>query len=284
MDPSPDPGPLIFIGPTLTDTVPAVILDALNRMDEEEYDAPFSLLYRTCRQRAEEAAAAGGASFYLSARDMAGARAALLAARETADLPVVTIFACQDGEKLSSGTEIAALFVVMQAMGADLFCLCPGDTGCADELVEEMAPYARIPVVVVMPNGMLRYIRTPDLKSHKDPDIIPCATGRRVQYIDRTIDVGEEIACSSLMAEDIIDAEGDPAGAMKILIESEEDLSRFEQEQYLIDKPLCLSCPEPELFEQALRIFHGRAFYDGTGELEPEFLSAMSEKYGLVCL
>ena len=40
----------------------------------------------------------------------------------------------------------------------------------------------------------------------------------------------------------------------------------------------------PELLEGALRAYQGRAFYDGTAELEPEFLARMSEKYGLILL
>ena len=40
----------------------------------------------------------------------------------------------------------------------------------------------------------------------------------------------------------------------------------------------------PELLERALRLYQGRAFWDGTGDLEPEFLAEMAKKYGLVLL
>ena len=38
------------------------------------------------------------------------------------------------------------------------------------------------------------------------------------------------------------------------------------------------------LLEQALRLYQGRAFWDGTGELEAAFLQEMARKYGLVLL
>lgn len=47
---------------------------------------------------------------------------------------------------------------------------------------------------------------------------------------------------------------------------------------------LCLWTDVPELLEQALRLYQGRAFWDGTGELEAAFLQEMARKYGLVLL
>ena len=50
--------------------------------------------------------------------------------------------------------------------------------------------------------------------------------------------------------------------------------------QVLITKPLCLNCADAELLEQALRLYQGRALYDGPlgeGELAP-----LAKKYGLI--
>ena len=47
---------------------------------------------------------------------------------------------------------------------------------------------------------------------------------------------------------------------------------------------LCLWSDVPELLEEALRVYQGRAFWDGTGDLEPEFLKQTCRKYGLVLL
>ena len=58
----------------------------------------------------------------------------------------------------------------------------------------------------------------------------------------------------------------------------------FAQHQYAIGKALCLWSDVPELLEQALRVYQGRAFYDGTGDLDRKELDRLSWTYGLIVL
>ena len=117
-----------------------------------------------------------------------------------------------------------------------------------------------------------------------DPDVIPCASGTQACFVTRTVDVGEELECTPDLLEDIIDAEDDPVGAVKISILEQDDVDAFAEEQYAITKALCLWSDVPELLEAALRVYQGRAFYDGTGDLEREELARLSKKYGLIVL
>ena len=78
--------------------------------------------------------------------------------------------------------------------------------------------------------------------------------------------------------------ENAPQGALKIAIYDEDDLYTFAENQYAVKDALCLWTDVPELLEQALRLYQGRAFWDGTGELEAAFLQEMARKYGLVLL
>lgn len=118
-----------------------------------------------------------------------------------------------------------------------------------------------------------------------DPDVIPCASETEARFITPDVDVGEEIQCSSDLMEDILEAEEErPVGALKIEVLDTDDLEIFAREQYAVRDALCLWSDVPELLEGALRAYQGRAFYDGTAELEPEFLARMSEKYGLILL
>ena len=39
-----------------------------------------------------------------------------------------------------------------------------------------------------------------------------------------------------------------------------------------------------EALEKALRLYQGRAFWDGLGDMDPEFLDKMSRRYGLAIL
>ena len=119
----------------------------------------------------------------------------------------------------------------------------------------------------------------------KDPDVIPCASEKEARFITPDVDVGETIQCTDHLMEDILEAEEErPVGALKIEVLDTDDLEIFAREQYAVRDALCLWSDVPELLEGALRDYQGRAFYDGTAELEPEFLARMSEKYGLILL
>ncbi len=119
----------------------------------------------------------------------------------------------------------------------------------------------------------------------QDPDVIPCASEREARFITPDVDVGETIACGPNLLEDILEAEENaPQGALKIAVLEEDDLDIFSENQYAVQDALCLFSDVPELLERALRLYQGRAFWDGTGDLEPEFLTEMSRKYGLILL
>ena len=85
--------------------------------------------------------------------------------------------------------------------------------------------------------------------------------------------------------EDILEAEEEaPQGALKIAILEEDDLDIFAENQYAVKDALCLFSDVPELLEKALRLYQGRAFWDGTGDLDEAFLEEMRVRYGLVLL
>ena len=49
----------------------------------------------------------------------------------------------------------------------------------------------------------------------------------------------------------------------------------------MIPKALCLRCADAALLEQALRLYQGRAVYDGP--LSEEALMPLIRRYGLIC-
>ena len=211
---------------------------------------------------------------------MAECRAAILAAREKGSFPVWVSWACdEDGESVTRVDMLAALFVC-EGMGCAAFGL-----NCREEVAKEqlarLAAYASVPLFWVREGKAVPF---PYQIQPKDPDVIPCATGTRPCFLTRTVDVGEELECGPDLLEDIIAAEDDPVGAVKIVITEQDDVDIFAQHQYAIGKALCLWSDVPELLEQALRVYQGRAFYDGTGDLEREELERMSRTYGLIVL
>lgn len=118
-----------------------------------------------------------------------------------------------------------------------------------------------------------------------DSDVIPCASEKEARFITPDVDVGDAIECGPDLMEDILEAEeGRPQGALKIAILEEDDVDIFAENQYVVKDALCLWSDVPELLEAALRVYQGRAFWDGTGDLEPEVLRRLSREYGLILL
>ncbi len=211
---------------------------------------------------------------------LAAARAAALAAGELG-LPYAAAFLCDEEGRTPVGTDVLAALIVMEGMGARAFGLCCGGEDARAQL-GRLAPYAAVPLFWM--EGEVRrgfsYAPVPH-----DPDVIPCAGGAEARFITPDVDVGETIECSPDLLEDILRAEDEPVGALKIAILEPDDLDIFAQHQYAVRDALCLWSDVPELLEGALRQYQGRAFYDGTaGELPDEFLADMSRKYGLVVL
>ena len=166
--------------------------------------------------------------------------------------------------------QLAGLVPRMAAAGARIFGGCCGTTPA------HIAALARAA-------GQVDYAAF--LPPERDPDVIPCASEREARFITPDVDVGETIECTPDLMEDILEAEEKcPQGALKIAVLEEDDLDIFAEYQYAIQDALCLSTDVPELLEAALRVYQGRAFWDGTEELEPEFLERMRRTYGLVLL
>lgn len=166
--------------------------------------------------------------------------------------------------------ELAALAPRYAAAGARIF------GGCCGTTEEHIAALGRAAAQV-------DFTAFPPVE--RDPDVIPCASEKEARFITPDVDVGETIECTPDLMEDILAAEEtSPQGALKIAILEEDDLDIFAENQYVVKDALCLWSDVPELLEKALRLYQGRAFWDGTGDLEEEFLQRMAQRYGLVLL
>ena len=71
---------------------------------------------------------------------------------------------------------------------------------------------------------------------------------------------------------------GEPTLAMHI--GTWEDVDELADWQYAMTKPLCLICEDGALLEAALRVYQGRALYEGS--LPEEILLPLSRRYGLL--
>ena len=86
-------------------------------------------------------------------------------------------------------------------------------------------------------------------------------------------------ALAKPLLEDAL-AEAQEAEMVAIAIQNTEELDNFADCQFMITKPLCIVCDDAGLLEEALRLYQGRALYEGS--LSEEDLLPMCRKYGLI--
>lgn len=222
----------------------------------------------------------------------------------TAEIPVAA-----EG-LMPSGTQVLAALGVLQRMGVSTVVFRAEQPADLQAALVAAAPYARIALgarvdplwleqsytfpgaELFLPDKAEQTSRlranlprfgggTPAVRDHDEVLLAP--DGIHAHFIDPTIDISEEIPLDSHFSERLLEAEDD-AGAIKIEVHDAEDLVRLEEQAFMLSRPVCLCAEQPELLEQALRIYPGCALYDGTWELDARVIKYFSEKYGMIIL
>ena len=114
----------------------------------------------------------------------------------------------------------------------------------------------------------------------KYPDLLPAATEKDVCYLPVDAGHGPVVSGAEHMEDGLTDALEDGFPMVAVAINSWEDVDALADCQYMISKPLCLVCDQADLLEAALRIYQGRALYEGG--LSEEELKPLAEKYGVI--
>ncbi len=111
-------------------------------------------------------------------------------------------------------------------------------------------------------------------------DLLPCATEKELFFLDPAVDLGDEIPCDDDLEDSLEDALDSERPVITLRIREAADPELFADCQYMISKPLCIACDDAELLEQTLRLYQGRALYDGA--LSDDALAPLVKKYGLL--
>ena len=114
----------------------------------------------------------------------------------------------------------------------------------------------------------------------KYADKILAATEKKVFVLEPDVAVDKVFACDDDLIDALEEAENDDSKVIGIEIKNEDELDIFAEYQYAVTKPLCIVCDDADLLEQALRLYQGRALYEGN--LPDSVLLPLSKKYGLV--
>ena len=112
-------------------------------------------------------------------------------------------------------------------------------------------------------------------------DCLMAATEKDVFILPRDVSCSRILTSNEALADALEEASDELPGALiGIRINTPEELEHFGENQYAAKNPLCLLTEDAQLLEAALRLFQGRALYEGG--LPEEALLPLCNKYGLI--
>lgn len=109
---------------------------------------------------------------------------------------------------------------------------------------------------------------------------LPLATEKQVFPLDPAVPVPAPIPAGPDLAEQLEDEMESGLPLVSVAVSSKIDVEYLADCQGGITKPLCLTSEDAGVLEAALRVYQGRAMYDGN--LPEETLRPLAEKYGLI--
>lgn len=242
-------------------------------------------------------------------QDLHVLRAAVLAVTDLSGLGILVEMPVDEDGRTLDGSSAMAVMGILQRIGVAGVILT-GEAEDVDDTIAELAPHAHIALgVSVLPHeleGMrqlhsVEFYHTSEPRSishllsavppscgNKEPDAdedyILAPVGEHAHFVDATIDISDAIDLEDHFGETILELEDQWSGAIKLEISTPDDVHLLAQDQYMLDRPVCLAAENPELLEQALRVFDGIALYDGTWELDEGLFEYFQQHYGLVAL
>lgn len=248
----------------------------------------------------------------LSLRRMPGlaeARAAVLGARSSGILPVVSL-CTENGGVPAEREELLAALLCLQELGIAAFGLdFPRVTDEVAELFDHLAPYAQVPLLArpespadaAQFSSLLRagaeYLAcgqaaknaafaaiaaTPSYARPPRPEDSPLllCDGSGVYYLEEDFTLSDEMECSLDMAGEILKQEDLGYDALCFLVETVDDAHFFGLNAHLARCAVCVRAAGPEALEMALLLYSGRALIDSRSEVEKDTLHLLARQYG----
>ena len=183
-----------------------------------------------------------------------------LIAKPNAGMPIIengeTVYRC-------TGEEFTALVPEFLQAGVAIFGGCCGTDAGHIVALKKALDGAQI---------------TPPAPQHTA--LLPAATEKLPMYLPVDARHGAVIAVTESLEDDLLEAMDGDEPMVAVALTSPADAEALADVQYMIQKPLCLVCDDGDVLEAALRVYQGRALYEGP--VPEERLETLRKKYGVI--
>ena len=183
-----------------------------------------------------------------------------LIAKPNAGMPQIV-----DGKAVYDCTpeEFVALIPDMLRTGVAVFGGCCGTTAAHIAALRDALDGASV---------------TPPAPLHTDK--LPAATEKQPFPLPVDVRWSTVVSLAADAEDTLSDGQETDDPVLAVRIDDWDGVQALADFQYLIAKPLCIVCDDGELLEAALRVYQGRALYDGG--LPDSVLLPLRDKYGLL--
>lgn len=285
-------------------------------------EADFDDIYDLYRQQIRALDKAGVDFIAIESQtSLADMRAAVLAARTT-DLPVFVTIAVDESGHTVTGSSLLPVVITLQAMGVDaigLNCLldpmlplieevclhtavpiiAKPDVRSSDETLltpESFAQKMRLlmqagarivgghddstPEHIAALKEVVQEFGEPEIP--EEPDCYAATIETEAFFLGDDIAFSEPLACTSHLADDLIDLEDDRCNTALVEVESLDDALLLAENSGMTRLPIAVHCDSAPVLDAALRYFQGRLIVDSECQIEDEVLEPLAAKYGAI--
>ncbi len=111
-------------------------------------------------------------------------------------------------------------------------------------------------------------------------DMLPAATEKQAFMLARDVAIGSAIPADDSLPEALEDMASDSRDVIAISLADMAQVETLADNQYAIDRPLCICTDDAAVLEAALKVYQGRALYDGA--VSEAVLERLGRKYGVI--
>ena len=111
-------------------------------------------------------------------------------------------------------------------------------------------------------------------------DMLPASTEKEPMFLPVDAKHGKVLCVTNEFEDNLADELDSDDVMIAVRLSDWEDVDTFADCQYMISKPLCIVCDDADVLESALRVYQGRALYEGS--LSEKALLPLCDKYGLI--
>lgn len=240
-------------------------------------------------------------------------RAAVISCKKAEKPVLITVAVDEDGLTVQHRVPAKAALIMLQEMGIDGFGACCDTTKICTKIIDELLPYAKVPLIAKTasseePSELVELIKsgvdyvgafelntvtelsllskdnftTKNEVEKEDTSFIFTYDGQIYFLEPDTTEISEAVECLPEMEDAITEACKQSVDILRVRINTADDAFDFARNAHMATIPVMFTSHNELALKMALMLYQGRALIDSDTSISQEELKDIAEKYGAV--